>query len=84
MLLSSERRLYVLLVGTRFDGSGLAFSRGSILFKLLMLFFRLIMTAGVPMLNIAGTIISMLGCHKIEDVREVLVGMGLQVLRLVI
>lgn len=31
----------------------------------------------------AETISSLVGCHKIEDVREVLVGLGLQVVRLV-
>ncbi|KAK3228322.1 hypothetical protein Dsin_008184 [Dipteronia sinensis] len=29
----------------------------------------------------SGTILSLLGCHRIEDVREVLVGLGLQVVR---
>lgn len=32
----------------------------------------------------AGTTISLLGCHKVEDVRGVSVGVGLQVVRLVI
>ncbi|KAK4749136.1 hypothetical protein SAY87_026585 [Trapa incisa] len=49
VLLSNEGRIYILLIGTRFDGSGI--------------------------------IISMLGCHMIDDVKEVLIGMGLQVLR---
>lgn len=31
----------------------------------------------------AGTTLSLLGCHRIEDIREVLVGVGLQVVRLV-
>ncbi|KAK0588263.1 hypothetical protein LWI29_036855 [Acer saccharum] len=31
--------------------------------------------------DVSGTILSLLGCHKIEDVREVLVGLGLQVVR---
>ncbi|XP_024020885.1 uncharacterized protein LOC21392153 isoform X3 [Morus notabilis] len=50
LVLSSEKKLYVLLIGATDDGS--------------------------------ETISSFLACHRIEDVREVLVGMGLQVVRL--
>ncbi|KAL5751192.1 hypothetical protein ACOSP7_025795 [Xanthoceras sorbifolium] len=49
LLRSSENKLYVLLLGVTFDGS--------------------------------GTILSLQSCHKIEDVREVLVGLGLQGVR---
>ncbi|XP_021291945.1 uncharacterized protein LOC110422394 [Herrania umbratica] len=49
LLLSSEEKLYVLLVGVAFDGS--------------------------------DTILDLLGCHKVEDIREVLVGLGLQIVR---
>ncbi|CBI15593.3 unnamed protein product, partial [Vitis vinifera] len=52
ILLSSEHKLYVLLVDVTFDGS--------------------------------GTILKLLGCHRLEDVREVLVGVGLQVVRVYI
>ncbi|KAM4106523.1 hypothetical protein ACB094_04G071200 [Castanea mollissima] len=47
LLLSSENKFYVLLIGVTGDGS--------------------------------GSIISLLGCHKVEDIREVSVGLGLQV-----
>ncbi|XP_044465486.1 uncharacterized protein LOC123195732 isoform X3 [Mangifera indica] len=46
---SSKNKLYVLLFGVSFDGS--------------------------------GTSLSLLGCHKIEDVTDVLFGLGLQVVR---
>ncbi|XWS50844.1 hypothetical protein CRYUN_Cryun12cG0124700 [Craigia yunnanensis] len=49
LVLSSEEKLYVLLVGVAFDGS--------------------------------GSILDLLGCHRVEDIREVLVGLGLQVVR---
>ncbi|XP_017973309.1 PREDICTED: uncharacterized protein LOC18604377 isoform X4 [Theobroma cacao] len=49
LLLSSEEKLYVLLVGVAFDGS--------------------------------DTILDLLGCHKVEDIREVFVGLGLQIVR---
>ncbi|KAK3406093.1 hypothetical protein EUGRSUZ_K02277 [Eucalyptus grandis] len=49
LLRSSERRLYVLLIAFRFDGS--------------------------------GTILSVLGCHIVEDIREVSIGMGFQIVR---
>ncbi|KAK7320169.1 hypothetical protein RJT34_04903 [Clitoria ternatea] len=49
LLLSSHKKLYVLLISVASDGSGVFFS--------------------------------VLSCHKIEEVFEVLVGMGLQVLR---
>ncbi|KAF2309127.1 hypothetical protein GH714_000700 [Hevea brasiliensis] len=52
LLLSSANKLYVLLVGVAFDGS--------------------------------GNILSLLGWHKVEDVKEVLVGVGLQVMRVYI
>lgn len=32
----------------------------------------------------AGNILSLLGWHRVEDVKEILVGLGLQVVRLVI
>ncbi|XP_061354646.1 uncharacterized protein LOC133299228 isoform X2 [Gastrolobium bilobum] len=49
VLLSSHKKLYVLLISVASDGS--------------------------------GTLLSVLSCHKIEEVSEVVVGMGLQVLR---
>lgn len=49
VLLSSHKKLYVLLINVASDGS--------------------------------GELLSVLSCHKMEEVREVLVGMGLQVLR---
>ncbi|XP_011035576.1 PREDICTED: uncharacterized protein LOC105133328 isoform X2 [Populus euphratica] len=52
LLLSSEDKLYVLLIDVAFDGS--------------------------------GSILSLLGWHRVEDVREVLVGIGLQVVRVYI
>ncbi|XP_050255459.1 uncharacterized protein LOC126701415 isoform X1 [Quercus robur] len=52
LLLSSENKFYVLLIGVTGDGS--------------------------------GSIISLLGCHKVEDIREVSVGLGLQVVRVYI
>ncbi|KAF8022584.1 hypothetical protein BT93_F0179 [Corymbia citriodora subsp. variegata] len=52
LLRSSERRLYVLLIAFRFDGS--------------------------------GTILSVLGCHMVEDIREVSIGMGFQIVRVCI
>ncbi|KAJ6687717.1 NISCHARIN RELATED [Salix koriyanagi] len=48
LLLSSEDKLYVLLIDAAFDGS--------------------------------GSILSLLGWHRVDDVREVLVGIGLQVM----
>ncbi|XP_058195518.1 uncharacterized protein LOC131311901 isoform X5 [Rhododendron vialii] len=50
VLLSSELKLYVLLINAANDGSGIS--------------------------------LKLMGCHKIEDVREVLVGLGLQILRI--
>ncbi|XP_065848895.1 uncharacterized protein [Euphorbia lathyris] len=50
LLLSSANKLYVLLIGVAFDGS--------------------------------GNILSLLGWHRVEDVKEVLVGIGLLVVRL--
>ncbi|KAI8528603.1 hypothetical protein RHMOL_Rhmol12G0160600 [Rhododendron molle] len=50
VLLSSELKLYVLLINAANDGSGVS--------------------------------LKLMGCHKIEDVREVLVGLGLQILSL--
>ncbi|XP_048227734.1 uncharacterized protein LOC8263887 isoform X2 [Ricinus communis] len=50
LLLSSENKLYVLLIGVAFDGS--------------------------------GNILSLLGWHRVEDVKEVLVGVGLQAISL--
>ncbi|KAJ6387355.1 hypothetical protein OIU78_017137 [Salix suchowensis] len=52
LLLSSEDKLYVLLIDEAFDGS--------------------------------GSILSLLGWHRVEDVGEVLVGIGLQVVRVYI
>ncbi|XP_037494925.1 uncharacterized protein LOC105645303 isoform X2 [Jatropha curcas] len=52
LLLSSANKLYVLLIGVAFDGS--------------------------------GNILSLLGWHRVEDVKEVLVGLGLQVVRVYI
>ncbi|CAK7349562.1 unnamed protein product [Dovyalis caffra] len=52
LLLSSEDKLYVLLIDVAFDGS--------------------------------GSILSLLGWHRFGDVREVLVGIGLQVVRVYI
>ncbi|KAG8639821.1 uncharacterized protein LOC110631290 isoform X2 [Manihot esculenta] len=52
VLLSSANKLYVLLVGVAFDGS--------------------------------GNILSLLGWHRVEDVKEVLVGVGLQAMRVYI
>ncbi|KAG5229747.1 Binding protein [Salix suchowensis] len=52
LLLSSEDKLYVLLIDEAFDGS--------------------------------GSILSLLGWHRVEDVREVLVGIGLQVMSIYI
>ncbi|GMP32912.1 hypothetical protein CsSME_00006455 [Camellia sinensis var. sinensis] len=52
VLLSSERKLYVLVIDVANDGS--------------------------------GTSLRQMGCHKIEDVREVLVSLGLQLLRVYI
>ncbi|XP_019421120.1 PREDICTED: uncharacterized protein LOC109331212 isoform X2 [Lupinus angustifolius] len=49
VLLSSNKKLYVLLISVASDGS--------------------------------GNLLSLLNCHKLEEVSEVLVGMGLQVLR---
>lgn len=49
LVLSSEDKLYVLLIGVKFDGS--------------------------------ESILSLLGRHKIEDIREVVVGLGLQIVR---
>ncbi|XVF09436.1 hypothetical protein REPUB_Repub07fG0092500 [Reevesia pubescens] len=49
LILSSEEKLYVLLVGVAFDGS--------------------------------ESISDLLGCHRVEDIREVLIGLGLQVVR---
>ncbi|XWS48235.1 hypothetical protein CRYUN_Cryun13aG0056900 [Craigia yunnanensis] len=49
LVLSSEEKLYVLLVGVAFDGS--------------------------------ESILDLLGCHRVEDIREVLVGLSLQVVR---
>ncbi|XP_022735930.1 uncharacterized protein LOC111289281 isoform X3 [Durio zibethinus] len=50
LVLSSEQKLYVLLVGVACDGS--------------------------------ESILDLLGCHRVEDIREVLVGLSLQVVRL--
>ena len=36
-----------------------------------------------PQSGFAGTVLSLLACHNVEDIREVLVGVGLQVVRLV-
>ncbi|XP_059643968.1 uncharacterized protein LOC132285767 isoform X2 [Cornus florida] len=52
LLLSSERKLYILRIDNTYDGS--------------------------------GTILRPMGCHRIEDVREILFGLGLQVVRLYI
>ncbi|KAG6673062.1 hypothetical protein I3842_16G092300 [Carya illinoinensis] len=52
LVMSSENKLYVLLIGISGDGS--------------------------------GAILSLVGCHKIEDIKEVSVGVGLQVVRLCI
>ncbi|KAG8651610.1 hypothetical protein MANES_06G004700v8 [Manihot esculenta] len=52
LLLSSANKLYVLLIGVAFDGS--------------------------------GNILSLLGWHRVEDVKEILVGLGLQVVRVCI
>ncbi|XP_018823550.1 uncharacterized protein LOC108993190 isoform X2 [Juglans regia] len=52
LVMSSEHKLYVLLIGISGDGS--------------------------------GAILSLVGCHKMEDIREVSVGVGLQVVRLCI
>ncbi|KAA3459721.1 Leucine rich repeat 4 [Gossypium australe] len=49
LVLSSEEKLYVLLVGVTFDGS--------------------------------ESILDLLGSHRVEDIREVLVGLSLQVVR---
>ncbi|XP_021909436.1 uncharacterized protein LOC110823372, partial [Carica papaya] len=52
LILSSENKFYVLLLGVALDGS--------------------------------GAILSLLGWHKVEDIRDILVGLGLQVLRMYI
>ncbi|XP_052181694.1 uncharacterized protein LOC127794555 isoform X2 [Diospyros lotus] len=52
VVLSSENKLYLLLIDTKTDGSGITLSQ--------------------------------MGCHRTEDVREVLIGLGLQMLRLCI
>ncbi|KAJ9162651.1 hypothetical protein P3X46_022410 [Hevea brasiliensis] len=52
LLLSSVNKLYVLIIGVAFDGS--------------------------------GNILSLLGWHRVEDVKEVVVGLGLQVVRVYI
>ncbi|KAK4567476.1 hypothetical protein RGQ29_003314 [Quercus rubra] len=38
----------------------------------------------VLLIGVTGSIISLLGCHKVEDIREVSVGLGLQVVRVYI
>nr|POE46545.1 serine/threonine-protein kinase 11-interacting protein [Quercus suber] len=38
----------------------------------------------VLLIGVTGSIISLLGCHKVEDIREVSIGLGLQVVRVYI
>ncbi|XP_057474152.1 uncharacterized protein LOC130762497 isoform X4 [Actinidia eriantha] len=52
VLLSSEQKLYVLLIDSTNDGSGIS--------------------------------LKLMGCHEIDDVREIFVGLGLQILRVYI
>lgn len=91
VLQSSEQKLYMLLISSGYDGSGQVCCGMNVLQEP-HIFTRLCCLFGDSHLlmfrlccwRFADITLSQIGCHKMEDVKEAIVGLGLQVVRQII